>query len=287
VSGEALGPLVDGDRVAGLRVRTDAGEEEWRAEHVIDASGQRCLLGRHFRMIRSVEDMRATATYAYWDGAGGVDGVLGRHVQLVVTIDEGWAWFIPIAPERTSVGVVTRARERLDEVRFLAALERAGLPLAGATRVPGLHFARDWSFVCERFCGPGWFVAGDAAGFVDPILSGGVDFAIRGGLNAALAILKGSAEGYEDALRREYRAYLRLARYWYGNNRSVDGFFWEAHEEIPPTATSVPKRAFVYLTTGRYAADAHVRVFQEWQEKKMFRALGVDAGALRKAIGPT
>jgi flavin-dependent dehydrogenase len=123
---------------------------------------------------------------------------------------------------------------------------------------------------------------------VDPILSGGVDFAIRGGLDAALAILDGTpaaAVAYEEELRRQYRAYLRLARYWYGNNRSVAGLFWEAHEEIPPTATSVPKRAFVYLTTGRYAADTHVRVFQEWQEKKMFRALGVDPNALRRALG--
>ncbi|MFZ5479998.1 MAG: NAD(P)/FAD-dependent oxidoreductase [Myxococcota bacterium] len=288
---EALAPVTDGERVVGLRVRTPAGSEEvWPSSRLVDASGQRCLLGHHFRMIRSVEDMRATATYAYFDGAGGVEGVLGRHVQLVVTVDDGWVWFIPIGATRTSVGVVTRSRERLDEARFDAILAGAGLPLAGATAVrdPYLRFARDWSFVCARLAGPGWLVAGDAACFVDPILSGGVDFAIRGGLNAALAILRGEdGTAYEEALRKEYRAYLRLARYWYGNNRSVQGLFWEAHQEIPPTAASMPSRAFVYLTTGRYAADAHVRVFQEWQEKKMFRALGVDVGALKKVIGPT
>jgi hypothetical protein len=35
-------------------------------------------------------------------------------------------------------------------------------------------------------------------------------------------------------------------------------------------------RAFIYLTTGRYAADRHFKVFQRWQEQKMFSALGVD-----------
>jgi halogenation protein CepH len=291
---EALAPIVDGDRVVGLRVRTPAGaEEEWRGSHVVDASGQRCLLGHHFRMIRAIEDMRATATYAYFDGAGGVEGVLGRHVQLVVTVDEGWVWFIPVSATRTSVGVVTRSRERLDEARFDAILAGAGPEIAGAlagataVREPYLRFARDWSFICGRLAGPGWFCAGDAACFVDPILSGGVDFAIRGGLNAALTILSdGDPLAYEEGLRKEYRAYLRLARYWYGNNRSVQGFFWEAHREIPPNAASLPSRAFVYLTSGRYAADAHVKVFQEWQEKKMFRALGVDATALKKVIGP-
>ena len=287
---EALSPLLEGDRVVGLRVRTPAGtEEHWPASHVIDASGQRCLLGNHFGMIRAIEDMHATATYAYFEGAGGVDGVLGRHVQLVVTVDEGWVWFIPTSTTRTSVGVVTRSRERLDEARFDRILAGAGLPLSGATAVrePYLRFARDWSFLCGRVAGPGWFCAGDSACFVDPILSGGVDFAIRGGLNAALAILQGAdGTAYEEALRKEFRAYLRLARYWYGNNRSVAGLFWEAHQEIPPNAASLPKRAFVYLTTGHYAADTHMRVFQEWQEKKMFRALGVDVGALRRVISP-
>lgn len=282
---EALAPLVEGERVVGLRVRTPAGvEEDWRAGHVLDASGQRCFLGRHFRGVRVVEDLRATATYAYVEGAGGVPGALGRHVQLIVTVDEGWVWFIPVAADRTSVGVVTRARERLDEARFRAIVASAGLPIDGATWEPGLRFVRDWSFVVERVAGPGWRCAGDAACFVDPILSGGVDFAIRGGLNAALSILQGDdGAAYAETLRREYRAYVRLARYWYGNNRSVAGLFWEAHQEIPETARSVPARAFVYLTTGHYAADAHVRVFQAWQEQKMFRALGVDA---RRLSGP-
>jgi clorobiocin biosynthesis protein Clo-hal len=136
-------------------------------------------------------------------------------------------------------------------------------------------------------------LVGDAAAFVDPILSGGVDFAIRGGCQAALALLRAYGEEradrasllatYEADVASDYKAYLRLARYWYGNNRSVEGFFWEAHREIPPHAVSTPYRAFVYLTTGKLAADRHVRLFQDWQERKMFRALGVDADAVQRA----
>jgi hypothetical protein len=85
---------------------------------------------------------------------------------------------------------------------------------------------------------------------------------------------------YERDFRREYRAYLRMARYWYGNNRSVEGLFWEAYKAITPDATTTPLRAFVYLTTGCYAAEKHLKVFAEWQERAMFRNLGVDARAL-------
>jgi hypothetical protein len=88
---------------------------------------------------------------------------------------------------------------------------------------------------------------------------------------------------YDQRLRAEYRAYLKLARYWYGNNRSVDGLFWTAHESVHATNVATPMRAFVYLTPGHYAADRHFKVFARWQEEKMFRALGVDADALKAA----
>jgi len=260
-----------GDRVVGV--------DELDADCVIDASGQRCLVGRALGLTRLVSDLRCSATYGYFTGCGGFPGVLGRHVQWVVSVPDGWAWFIPISAERTSVGVVGPGGRLLDDASFAAAT--SCFPLG--EREGGLRYAKDWSFTNTRFAGDGWILAGDAACFVDPILSGGVDFAIRSGFRAAHAALSGEIEAYEAQLRREYKAYLRLARYWYGNNRSVDGLFWEAHRAIPEHATATPLRAFVYLTTGRYAAEQHLKVFQQWQEEEMFRRLGVDAAALRKA----
>ncbi|MFO0570920.1 MAG: NAD(P)/FAD-dependent oxidoreductase [Polyangiaceae bacterium] len=287
-------PIVEGDRVVGVRLATG---EERRARFVVDASGQRCLFGRTFSLTVDVPDMRATSTYAYYDGAGGVPGPLGRHVQLIVTIPDGWVWFIPISRDRTSIGVVVRERARIAPERFHELVAQADLPLASGKLVQqpdgnDYFFVKDWSFAHKKLAGPGFVMVGDAACFVDPILSGGVDFAVRGAANASLAVLtalrdasqEGAAlERYESRLREEYRAYLRLARYWYGNNRSVNGFFWEAHEEIPADSVSTPLRAFVYLTSGQYAADRHYRIFQDAQERKIFHSLGVDKEALRKA----
>ncbi|MCB9793574.1 MAG: tryptophan 7-halogenase [Alphaproteobacteria bacterium] len=297
---QALGPLLEGERVVGLRLRLPSGEErEERADLVLDASGQSCVLGRALGLQEAIPDLRATATYAYYEGAGGVPGVLGRHVQLVVTVPEGWLWFIPTSAGRTSVGLVNQSRERVDLSRYLQVLaDTPELPLEGAARLPGpqgrpLWFARDWSFTHTRFAGPGWMLLGDAACFVDPILSGGVDAAVRGGCEAALTVLRMYGEpgaepeallaAYDARTRRDFNAYLRLARYWYGNNRSVDGLFWQAHQELHEASLSTPMRAFVYLTTGQYAADRHLKVFQAWQEQDIFRSLGVDKGALARA----
>lgn len=288
---EATAPLMEGGRVVGARVRRleDGQEQDIRADIVLDASGQRCLLGRSLGLTRAVTDLRSTATYTYLEGAGGVPGPLGRHVQLVVSVPGGWVWFIPVSANRTSVGVVTDARRRLEPHEFQQALDAAELPITGCALEQPLRFARDWSFTHKAFAGPGWMLMGDAACFVDPVLSGGVDFAIRGAFNAAVGALKilgGEPEGpigqsYDQGLRTEYRAYLSMARYWYANNASVEGLFWRAHQAVPKGSAATPLRAFVYLTTGQYAADRHFKIFQGWQEQNMFKALGVNKAALQ------
>lgn len=283
----------EGDRVVQATLSGPDGVRTVRPSVVLDGSGQRCVLGRHFDLQESVPDLQSTATYGYFDGAGGHPGPLGRHVQLVVTIPEGWVWFIPVSATRTSVGVVHRRRKRLDRAAFIEAVLQAGLPVhaEGFCEDRGLCFARDWSFSHRRFTGENWMLLGDAACFVDPVLSGGVDFAIRGSANGALAILQAgdapirqAAAEHEKALQKEYKAYLELARYWYGNNRSVDGFYWQAHNAIDATAGTTPLRAFVYLTTGHYAADRHFRVFADWQERQMFSALGASKKSARAIL---
>lgn len=284
---------LEGDRVVSARLTGPDRVETVRPRVVIDCSGQRCVIGRKLGQPETVADLQSTASYGYVEGAGGVPGPLGRHVQLVVTIPEGWAWFIPTSPTRTSIGIVHRRRARMDRAAWDAAVREAGLPVEGAVfdEDTGLRFARDWSFSHRRVAGENWLLAGDSACFVDPILSGGVDFAIRGAANAALAVLaagedplREAASGYAKSLRREYQTYLNLARYWYGNNRSVDGFFWQAHNAIDALSGTTPLRAFVYLTTGHYAADRHLKVFAEWQEQRIFEALGVQPDSAKTVL---
>ena len=94
----ALGPIMDGERVTGLRVRTASGEKkELFADVVGDATGTNCLLGRTFGTTRVVDDLKATAHWTYFRGAGGLDDPLHRDIQLIVSVEEGWIWFIPVS----------------------------------------------------------------------------------------------------------------------------------------------------------------------------------------------
>jgi flavin-dependent dehydrogenase len=295
---EALGPIEEDGRVVGMRVRDAEGEREIRASLTVDATGTRCVLGRHFDLTRNVPDLQATATWCYVQGAGGVKPPLHRNVQVVVTVPEGWVWFIPLSDDRTSIGVVTHERAKVTPERFWKVLGQTSLPLENVQIMPDekgqeFHHMKDWSYSHERFVGPGWILLGDAACFTDPILSGGVDFGVRSACNASLAILSGrdkptglnsALQGYERQLRKEYQAYLRVARYWYANNRAVDGLFWEMHRLIPIGSISTPLRAFKYLTSGKCDADAHFHLFSVAQEQRIFRELGVDEDHLKDAL---
>jgi halogenation protein CepH len=298
---DVLDPIIEDGAVVGLEIRDEAGQaRSVRSRLVIDASGQRCFIGRRFGLVRNQEDLRHTAIYGYFEGCGGLDSALGRYATLVVCVPEGWVWFIPLSETKTSIGLVTAVGAKYTEEELMDVLRRANIPFGDGRIIvepdgTTIRHARDWSYTVSRVAGDGWILCGDAAGFVDPILSGGVEFAVRGACNAAVAadkILSGLVDPprvnteYEQSFRVEQNAYLKLARYWYGNNRSVSGFFWEAHREIKADALSLdtPLRAFQYLTTGRHDADRHYKIFIEWQEQKIFQQLGVDPRALKRAI---
>lgn len=298
---DAIDPVLEDGAVVGATVKDEDGQlHTVRARQVIDATGQRCFLARRFGLVRNQEDLRHTAVYGYYEGCGGLDSALHRYATLIVCVPEGWVWFIPLSESKTSIGLVTDQGAKYTDEQLLEVFKRANIPFGDGRVIvepdgTTIRHARDWSYVVAKVAGPGWTLCGDAAGFVDPILSGGVEFAVRGACNAAIAVekmLTGLVDAdtvraeYENTFRFEQNAYLKLARYWYGNNRSVSGFFWEAHREIRGEALSLdtPLRAFVYLTTGRHDADRHYKVFIEWQEQKIFRQLGVDPVAVKKAI---
>jgi flavin-dependent dehydrogenase len=93
-----------------------------------------------------------------------------------------------------------------------------------AERVSPVYAASDYSYRNRRLAGERWLLAGDAAGFIDPIFSTGVFVALESGANAAdamMAALRNSrcrARVFRRYVRRTNRLmnlYLRLVKKWY------------------------------------------------------------------------
>ncbi len=178
---------------------------------VIDASGQKTLLDRQLGIHEPDEAFRFVCIWGYFENAKYVaaDGHAYPFESLrsvppttfvtSVGTDWGWAWHIPLRAS-TSVGFVlplaefkaAKTQEGDLEAYFLNLCETTpelNRLLADAKYREGdFHVIRDFSYRPDRLVGPGYFLVGDAAAFVDPVYALGVTIAMYSASSAAQMI---------------------------------------------------------------------------------------------------
>ena len=216
------------------------------ARWVVDASGRHAYLARRLRLHRRVEEHPTAAVWGRWTGVADLDGpaFLGadprkprlppispaRRLATNHFCGYGWwCWVIPLSGGDTSIGLVYDKRlveppgrdpaERYR--RFLAS--RPGLRelLAGARLdEEDVHAYGHLPYRSEHFAGKGWALVGDAASFMDPYYSPGLDFAGMSAYGAARLVeddlagrldegaLEAAARRHDQVLDRSYRRWL-------------------------------------------------------------------------------
>jgi len=273
--------LRENGAVCGVRYRDEQGiEGVIETPFVLDASGLAALCTRGQR-VRDPE-MNNFAVHGYFSGAewkSTLSGTRAATTVFIASVPLGWIWYFPIGADLMSVGFVTHRRhfrdalagrdpERLyrealescpeikEQLRY-ATLRDDILPQQKRVGV-----TQDWSSWAESPVGDGWAAAGDAAVFVDPILSSGVTLALQSGHRAAYTWLtqRGRPEldtrqlwqAYADYLRGEAFSFLQLARFFYGNNRSAESWWWEAQRLLNARGRLelAPLQAFSLATAG-------------------------------------
>jgi flavin-dependent dehydrogenase len=213
------------DRLEGGEIRLvlsdpgDGRERTAEARWLIDASGQSTMVGRHLGIRRVLPDLAKVAYFGHFRGVGRTPGERAGDPSIVMMKD-GWFWLIPLDATRTSVGLVldrdtaravTRDRRVTAERMLDWGIARCPLVAercAGAERPPVNEVTADFSYRCEPFAGPGWFLVGDAATFVDPIFSTGVCLAMMGALEAARCVLALRSGADPEAVQRRYARYV-------------------------------------------------------------------------------
>lgn len=247
--------LLDAARAAGAEVREGvtveavrrlgeadvevvAAGEPIRGRWVIDASGQATVLGRHLGTRGSIESLANVAYFAHLTGVARPAGREAGHPTIVMC-REGWFWLIPIDERRTSVGLVMHrdvARETgvPPDRRLRWGIDRCPLVTAWTADAAGPEkngVAADFSYRCRPYAGPGWFLVGDAAAFIDPIFSTGISLAMAGGMEAARAIdaVARGARSPRSARRRYVRSIDRASGVLF---RMVHGYYRHAFREL-------------------------------------------------------
>ena len=251
-----------------------------RTAFVLDACGLSSLMTRGKR--EHDHTLNNFAVHGYLSGAEWkvtYSGTQDRSTVFIAAVEKGWIWYFPIGKDLMTVGAVTNTRhfkDRLQDVdletlfweMLRSCPEVAGLVENATLRndvLPnGARVAacQDWSSWAKEPIGEGWAAAGDAAMFVDPILSTGVTLALQTGHRAAYTWLTARKRpdvpqrplwrAYADYLRGEYGAFLTLARYFYGNNKAAPSWWWEAQQLVNASGRLElsDRQAFTMATAG-------------------------------------
>lgn len=266
-----------------------SGEIEF--DFVIDASGRSGILAtRYLRTRRYHTVFQNIAIWGYYKNADRL--ATGRAGDIAVgSVPNGWLWAIPLHDDTMSVGLVIHkdalaAKKPLSQEQILdQAIDEAPLIqriLRDAERISAIHTETDYSYTSERFSGPGYFMVGDAACFLDPLLSSGVHLATFSAMLAAASIItlrRGEVSEdeavnfYEKSYRQAYLRFLVFLSAFYDKNRGKESYFLEA-QRLTQQDVDVQNlnSAFLKLITGLKdlsdaQSDAHHLVLEEMSKR--------------------
>jgi flavin-dependent dehydrogenase len=214
-----------------LSVKMAGGPRTVHTRYLIDCSGRNSLVGNHFKLRQPYDTLQKFSVFAHFEDVPLRDREELNLTRLIRGRDF-WFWMIAVSETRVSVGVVTdtsnfRALKKSPEEAldyFIAQSPEMRERMEGARRVSQVYSISDYSYRNSRFTGDRWMLAGDAAGFIDPIFSTGVFLAILSGeqcadaLDAVLDDPRRRASlfrKYEKNLGRVMKKYLRFVEAWY------------------------------------------------------------------------
>ncbi len=257
------GPATGSGLVQGVRIATAAGERAHPSRLVIACDGRASALARACGLAHTPPSPRRWAFGAYVHDVRGVDAAFGEmHVRQgsylgIAPVAGGLANVCLVLPRRRAASAVGRPWEAIREAAAAEPLLRdrfAGARVAAPPVVLG-PVAVDAS----RAGLPGLLLAGDAAGFVDPMTGDGLRLAIDGAqLAAAIAVevLEGrvAPEAAAPALARaRQRAFAAKWRFNRGLRALVDA-------PSLVSAATIAARAWpgAFEAMVRYAGDARL-----------------------------
>jgi flavin-dependent dehydrogenase len=266
--------VFEGDRAIGVRVASTSADgaaasaavessDVIRATVIVDAAGQAGVLGSRFGLRNPNPKFRKTAIWGHFRGSR--RDIIDNGVMTVcfrTQSNNSWFWHIPLSNDVVSIGVVGDAdyffRPGAGTPDEIFAHEVADCPamakrLEGTEKVAGLDVVKEYSYATQRASGDGWVLVGDSWGFIDPIYSSGVWFALKSGQLAADAIIEGLKTNNTSGEQlgkwvpdfAKGTAWVRkLAEAWYCGQFRVGKFIREYPQHIGPMTDILIGRIF-------------------------------------------
>ena len=210
-----------------------------RCQYVIDASGHSSFLANQFKTRQLINTkLNFLSLWGYFENSlyAGADRKSHRAedlskvkpVTFVMSFEQGWVWHI-VLRGKTSVGLIvptdrTKGMGRQQREDFFKqsceCLPHLSKLMKPARFIEGsLQYRPDYSYYSTNICGENYYCIGDAAAFVDPIFSHGVQNALYNAATTTLAI-KESLKNKKNKLRYSQLCESRMQQF-YGFSRAL------------------------------------------------------------------
>ena len=276
------------------------GDETLRARWIIDASGRAAMLARKLGHFRSNTEHPINAVWARFAGVKDWDSYdwrecfpayanacrTGRGWATNHLMGDGWwCWIIPLKGGDVSAGVVYDSRifklpegaNLSDRLTNHLLAHPVGREIFAQARVieGDVHAFSQLPYMSEQVCGDNWASVGDAAGFIDPLYSPGLDFCSYTSSYVADMVAE-SLAGKDISERRRYynEQYPRTYRFWF-ETLYKDKYFYMGDAELMSAALLLdvglyftglvapaygdPEREFLRLPFGGWAGHGVAR----------------------------
>jgi flavin-dependent dehydrogenase len=220
-----------GAEVVSATYKNGDSEHRVTGRFLIDATGQANFTGNAAGMKVPYKGHRKVAIFGHFTGVPLPAGERKGDI-IIIRLEDGWFWLIPLSPEKVSVGLVCdvehfKASGLSPQAMFdsVVAEQRAAKERMKSAVLDGkIHVISDYSYQNRQFVSPRLVRVGDAAGFLDPIFSSGVYLAMTSGRDAARGVADALGKNksmtpelmrYQKQLRKEMGMYWSLIQRYY------------------------------------------------------------------------
>ena len=190
------------------REQDDGVPQSVAAKVVVDATGQQGLIANKLGLREMNPKLRKAAVWSHFRGGARDTSGGGVKTSILQSEDKkSWFWHIPLHDDLVSVGVVGDADYLLKGGKNPAEIfetQRAKCQaidqrLTDATLANEYSIDKEFSYTTKQSSGDGWVLIGDAWGFIDPVYSSGVYFAMKSAELAAECVIEGLNTGDTSA----------------------------------------------------------------------------------------
>lgn len=262
--------IFENERPVQAKAISNGIETKIKFKYLVDCSGRNGILAtQYLKNRRYHEAFKNIAIWSYWKNANRLPEPYNGSI-LTAAINDGWIWSIPLHDGSQSMGVVLHkdvfqklSKESTPDEIYMNCIQQSKIALDlinGVKSRSEIKVTSDYSYNAGSFSGPGYYLCGDAACFLDPVLSSGVHLAMYSGLMAASSIAatekkqvkeKEAIQFYDSIYRRTFTRFAEFLSAFYAQNKSKDGYFWDAQKVSSADVSSSDLRlAFIGLISG-------------------------------------